>query len=103
MPKVSDFDRFGIENMSKEEYEERQQYVLKNCLCPSCPTYVEGDYPYGYCFPPIGTSRKIMHEKECICETCPIYREYELNHTFYCTRCSQLCQTYKQEVAAGHE
>ncbi len=104
MAKVSDFDKFGIENMSKEEYEARQADVISKCLCPQCPTYVQSDEPVGYCFPLVGTSKVIHHEVECMCEKCPVYAEYELNHTFYCTRCSELCQTYKTEVyAAGHE
>lgn len=103
MVKVSQFDNFGIESMGKAEYEEKQSSVLSLCKCPKCPTYVKGDSPYAYCFPLIGTSKKIQFEKDCICETCPVYSEYELTHTYYCTRCSQLCQTYKAEAAAGHE
>jgi len=102
--KISDYDRFGDEGLSKEEYAKRQDYVLSKCKCPGCPTYVSGDSPAGaYCFPMVGTSKAIQWEKECVCETCPIYKEYELDHTFYCTRCSQLCQTYKKEAAGGHE
>lgn len=98
---VSELDKFGIEGMSKEEYNARQHYIVQKCLCMKCPTYVKGDSPVGYCFPLIGTSSMIHFEKECICETCPIYSEYELSHTFYCTRCSQLCQAYKEQVSAG--
>lgn len=101
--KVSVFDNFGVEGMSREEYATKQKYVLSKCLCPKCPTYIQGDNPIGYCFPLVGTSDKIKWEKECICETCPIYKEYELTHTFYCTRCSQVCQSYKMEVGGGHE
>jgi len=104
MTKISEYDRFGVEALSKEEYAKRQDYVLKNCKCAGCPTFVKGDNPGGaYCFPLVGTSENIHREKDCICETCPIYKEYELTHTFYCTRCSQLCQTYKMEMGSGHE
>lgn len=90
-------DKFGIETISEAEYQKRQNYVLKNCKCNGCTTYVKGDAPVGYCFPPIGTSKKIQWEKDCICETCPVYKEFDLSHTYYCTRCSQLCQTIKTE------
>lgn len=96
-------DKFGVEEMSEAEYRKKQDYVVKNCKCAKCPSYVAGDAPVGYCFPLIGTSKKIQWEKGCVCETCPVYKEYDLTHTFYCTRCSQVCQTLKTEgpVAQG--
>ena len=104
MVKISEFDNFGVEEMSKEEFEAKQKYVTGKCKCPGCPTYIKGDNPYGYCFPMVGTSKKIKREVDCMCGTCPVYKEYELTHSFYCTRCSQVCQAYKAEVAgAGHE
>ncbi|MEK7773502.1 MAG: DUF2769 domain-containing protein [Deltaproteobacteria bacterium] len=101
MGKYDRLDKFGIEAMSEEEHRKGQDYVVKSCRCAKCPTYVAGDAPVGYCFPLIGTSRKIQWEKECVCETCPIYTEYGLTHTFYCTRCSQVCQTLKTEGPAA--
>lgn len=103
MGKFSDTDNFGLENMSDEEYDARQADVASRCKCASCPSYVEGDETIGYCFPLIGTSKNIKWEKECICGTCPVYKEYELTHTHYCTRCSQLCQAYKTSSQGGHE
>ena len=103
MSKMSEYDNFGVEEMSKEEYAKKQDYVTKSCLCTKCPTYVQGDSPIGYCFPLVGVSRNIKWEKGCICETCPVFKEYELTHTFYCTRCSQVCQTHKTEAGGGHE
>jgi len=91
-------DKFGIEMMSDEEREKRQEYVQKNCKCEGCPSYVEGDAPVGYCFPLIGTSKKIQWEKGCVCESCPVYKEYELDHMHYCTRCSEVCQGLKFEL-----
>lgn len=99
MSKYDRIDKFGIETLEDREYKKKQEYVTKNCKCPTCPTYVKGDAPVGYCFPAIGTSKKIEWEKDCICGTCPIYKEYELNHTFFCTRCSQVCQSLKTEGA----
>lgn len=101
--KISDFDKFGVEDMTAEEHAKKQDYVIKKCKCPTCPTYVKGDNPVGYCFPFVGTSKNIHKEKDCICSTCQIYKEHELTHTFYCTRCSQVCQAYKMECGGGHE
>lgn len=101
MGKYDRIDKFNLEAMTEAEYEKRQSYVTKNCRCPGCPTYVKGDSPVGYCYPLVGTSKKIQWEKDCVCETCPIYKEYELSHTFYCTRCSQMCQTVKNENFEG--
>ncbi len=101
MGKYDEIDKFGTENMTAAEEKVKFAYVSKNCKCPGCPTYVKGDSPIGYCFPAIGTSKKIQWEKECICETCPVFKEYELNHTFYCTRCSQYCQALKSDVQGG--
>lgn len=102
MSKFDRMDRFGVMTIDKAEYERKQAYVMKNCKCSGCPSYVPGDPQAGYCFPAIGTSSKIEFEKECICKTCPVFKEYELNHTFYCTRCSQVCQTLKTEGPAAH-
>ncbi len=101
MGKFDRIDRFGIEGLSEAEYEKKMQYVLKSCKCQKCPTYIAGDAPTGYCFPPIGTSKKIQWEKDCICNTCPISTEYDLTHTHYCTRCSQVCQSLKSEGPAA--
>lgn len=101
MAKHDMVDNFGVEKMGKDEHQKMFDYVQKNCKCPECPTYVEGDTPVGYCFPVVGTSKKIQWEKECICESCPIFKEFELNHNHYCTRCSQYCQNLKREAGAG--
>ena len=101
--KVDIFDNFGVEDFSKEEYAAKQAEIAKQCLCTGCPTYVEGDPTQGYCFPVVGTSDNIKKEKDCVCGTCPVFKEFELSHSFYCTRCSQLCQAYKTEAGGGHE
>lgn len=98
MGKYDMIDKFDIDTMTDEQTKKKQDYVIKNCKCPSCTTYVKGDNPIGYCFPKIGTSKKIEWEKDCLCETCPIYKEYDLNHTYYCTRCSEVCQSLKIQV-----
>ena len=103
MEKIHEFDPFHVEEMGKEEFAAKQAYVTGKCLCMTCPSYVKGDESVGFCFPMVGTSKVIKWEKECLCETCPVYSEYDLTHTYYCTRCSQVCQSYKAEIGAGHE
>ncbi len=101
---VSDFDKFGVEHMDPEQSKREQAYVIEQCKCQTCHNYVEGDSPIGYCQPLNGTSKKIHWENyDCMCETCPIYEEYALDRSHYCTRCSQFCQTFKEEAGAGHE
>lgn len=101
MGKISDFDRFGVESIDTKKYANLQATIISKCLCSKCNSYVQGDNPTGYCFPLIGTSQKIHNEKDCICSTCPVYKEHELDHTYYCTRCSHICQTYKTQTAIG--
>ena len=43
MVKVSDFDNFGVVDMSKEEFLAKEKFVLDNCKCAGCPSYVAGD------------------------------------------------------------
>ena len=95
MGKFDSYDNFGIESMSSTEHADKQKYVLGKCKCAECSSFVDGDTQVGYCFPLIGTSKRIQWEKDCICSTCEVYSEYELDHNHYCTRCSQFCQSVK--------
>lgn len=103
MGKISGFDKFGVEDMEKSKYGSKHAELMEQCLCNDCPSFVKGDSAQAYCFPMIGTSDVIHKENGCSCSTCPVYKEYDLNHSFYCTRCSQVCQSYKAEVGSGHE
>ena len=103
MGKIDSFDNFGVEMMGKDEYKTKYKDIVNKCKCKECPSYVAGDAQTGYCFPMGGTSKVITLEKGCVCESCPVWSEYELNHAHYCTRCSQLCQSYKTEGGFGHE
>ena len=103
MSKYDRIDKFNLEKMTDAESAKKQDYVSKKCKCTGCPSYVKGDNPVAYCYPVIGTSKKIQWEKECVCATCPVYKEYELDYSFYCTRCSQSCQALKVEGGAGHD
>jgi hypothetical protein len=75
--------------MSPEEMEKRKQMVLSMCICKSCPTFVEGAMPIGYCLTTIGKNPKITEEKGCICPTCPVFSEMSLTKDYYCIKGSE--------------
>ncbi|VAW35634.1 hypothetical protein MNBD_DELTA02-1134 [hydrothermal vent metagenome] len=101
MVKSRGFDRFGVEKMSDEEYEACLQGLEKDCLCNGCSSYLPGDENTAFCFPVYGASSVIKVENECLCTTCSVYKQYELENNHYCTRCSNLCQTYKEMGTSG--
>ena len=43
MENIHEFDPFHVEDMGKEEYSAKQDYVTSKCLCATCPTYVKSD------------------------------------------------------------
>lgn len=99
---VHNIDKFGELEMNEAEFAKKEKAILAVCKCKSCPTFVPGDEEEGaYCFPPVGGSKAIKWEKDCICSTCPVYKEYDLEHTHYCTRCSELCQIEESESIGG--
>lgn len=67
--------------------EEKMAYVMENCICPQCPSWIpeaaekgEG----GYCA--TGKSECIVVEAGCICPECPVTEEMGLEWGYYCTR-----------------
>lgn len=82
-------------DMSQEEMKKIEEKVLSKCICRSCPTYVEGADPIGYCFPTIGKNEKIKEEDQCICPGCPVFEEMNLTKSFFCTRSSEKEQKSK--------
>ena len=67
--------------------EEKMTYVMENCICPQCPSWVpeasekgEG----GYCA--TGMSECIIDEVGCICSECPVTAELGIEWGYYCTR-----------------
>ena len=103
MGKIDSMDNFGVEMMGKDDYKAKYKEIAAMCKCKECPSYVKGDAMAAFCFPLGGTSKVIKVEKGCVCDSCPVLKEYELNYAHYCTRCSQLCQSYKSEGGFGHE
>ena len=77
------------EKMSLEEMKEMEQKVIGMCVCRSCPTYIQGAEPIGYCFPTIGKNERIITEDQCICPGCPVFAEMSLTKIFFCTRGSE--------------
>lgn len=76
-----------------DEVGERTERANERCICPECPTYVEGDEDIAFCFPNVGESDVIETEKSCICGDCPVHDEYDMTKGFYCTRGSEAEQT----------
>lgn len=67
--------------------EEMTAWVMENCICPQCPSWIpeaaekgEG----GYCA--VGVSECIVDEVGCICPDCPVTEEKGLEWGYYCTR-----------------
>ena len=81
--------------------EEKLAYVMENCICPQCPSWIpeagengEG----GYCA--TGRSECIVTEAGCICGSCPVTTELGLEWGYYCTRGSAAEMMEAQEVPA---
>jgi len=82
-------------DMNLEETKKMKDKVIGMCICKSCPTYVEGADPVGYCLPSIGRNEKITEEDQCICPGCPVFDDMNLTKTFFCTRGSEKEQKEK--------
>lgn len=78
--------------MSPEELKQAEEKVKSVCICRSCPTFVEGAEPIGYCFPTIGKNDLIQEEDQCICPGCPVFSDFNLTKTYFCTRGSEIEQ-----------
>ena len=63
--------------------EEKKEYVLTNCICKKCPSYVECDEKGGFCL--VGKSACIKEKKGCICPDCPVTKKMGLKWGYYCT------------------
>jgi hypothetical protein len=92
-----------IEEVEMTE-EEKMAYVMENCICPQCPSWVpeasekgEG----GYCA--TGMSECIIDEAGCICADCPVTAEMGLEWGYYCTRGSaaEMMEPAATEEPAG--
>lgn len=75
--------------MDPEEMEKKRTWVLENCICQQCPSWVECDESGGFCFPSIGKSACINEEKGCICGGCPVNEKLKMKHLYFCTKGSE--------------
>lgn len=67
--------------------EEKMAFVMENCICPRCPSWVQEASEKGeggYCL--TGMSECILVEAGCICPECPVTLEMGLEWGYYCTR-----------------
>jgi len=62
--------------------EEKMAYVLNNCICKDCPSYVECGENAGFCA--VGKSKCIKEKKGCICPDCPVTTKMKLKWGYYC-------------------
>ncbi|MDD5223787.1 MAG: DUF2769 domain-containing protein [bacterium] len=63
---------------------ETMEYVMNNCVCGKCPSWVACDEKGGFCL--MGKSKCIKEEKGCICGQCPVEKKLKLKWGYYCTK-----------------
>jgi len=73
-----------------KEFEEKLPMVKEQCVCATCPSYVEGETELGFCHPLVGMTDKITERKGCDCPTCPVFKMMELKRGYYCVQGSEL-------------
>ncbi|AKB78303.1 hypothetical protein MSHOH_1820 [Methanosarcina horonobensis HB-1 = JCM 15518] len=64
----------------------QEEIVTQMCICPDCPSWIEGGERGGFCFETIPKSRYISEEKGCICSSCPVANRVGFSDSYYCTR-----------------
>lgn len=71
-----------------QKKESKIEYVLANCICKKCPSWVpacdEKGEKGGYCA--VGKSACITKESGCICAECPVTKAMQLRWGYYCTK-----------------
>jgi hypothetical protein len=72
------------------ELQEKLPMVKENCICATCPSYVEGETKLGFCHPLVGMSDKITERKGCDCPGCPVTKMMGLKRGYYCVQGSDL-------------
>lgn len=69
-----------------DEMEKNKAALVKACLCPSCPSWVQCGEAGGFCIPSIGKSKCIKEENGCLCPGCPVAQKFDLGSVFYCIK-----------------
>jgi hypothetical protein len=73
-----------------KEFQDMLPMVKEQCICATCPSYVEGETELGFCHPLVGKSKKITERKGCDCPECPIYKKMGMKRGYYCIMGSKL-------------
>jgi hypothetical protein len=73
-----------------KEFEDHLSASREQCLCPGCPSYVEGETKVVFCNALVGKSDKITERRGCLCGQCPVYKSGGLKHGYYCVQGSEL-------------
>ena len=71
------------------DFERERRLVLDQCICTSCPSWVEGGNRGRCCLPDPGRSRRAIKELGCICGGCPVTEKLGLKYDYFCTRGSE--------------
>lgn len=53
----------SILEISDEELQRTEREQMGRCVCPDCPSFVDGDPSYIYCWPTVGASKFIAEEQ----------------------------------------
>ena len=84
-----------------KDMEEKLPKVKTQCICKTCPTYVNEETELGFCHPFIGKSEIITDEKGCNCPQCSVYTNMKLKNGYYCTRKSEMEQEIAKKMKTG--
>lgn len=63
--------------------EQKVEYVFANCICATCPSWVECGEKGGFCL--VGVSECIKQKRGCVCPDCPVTKKMGLKWGYYCT------------------
>ena len=72
----------GQINFKKIMKEEDENFVLKECVCKNCPSYLDCKETIGYCV--LNKSKCIKKRDGCICGGCSVYRKLNLEGYYFC-------------------
>ena len=58
------------------------KFVPDECICKTCPSFIECREKTGYCV--YGRSKCIKEKKGCLCMACPVYNKLKLKGSYFC-------------------
>ena len=85
------------------EFNDRERWVVDNCICSDCPSYVAQETEMAFCWAAIGDSEIITDENDCVCGQCAVFNQAQLRLAYYCTRGSELGQLDELSQEGGAE